>query len=62
MDKERLKSETFFNENYFDELLEEIRETRIGERNFYQKLLIFMLLDTKKQIFLLIIHTCHRKS
>lgn len=26
------------NENYFDELLEEIREIRISERNFYQKI------------------------
>ena len=26
------------NENYFDELLQEIREIRISERNFYQKI------------------------
>lgn len=38
LDKERLKNGTFLNENYFDELLEEIREIRISERNFYQKI------------------------
>ena len=38
LDKERLKNGTFFNENYFDELLQEIREIRISERNFYQKI------------------------
>ena len=38
LDKERLKNETFLNENYFDELLQEIREIRISERNFYQKI------------------------
>ena len=38
LDKERLKNGTFLNENYFDELLQEIRETRISERNFYQKI------------------------
>lgn len=26
------------NENYFDELLQEIREIRMSERNFYQKI------------------------
>ena len=38
LDKERLKNGTFLNENYFDELLKEIREIRISERNFYQKI------------------------
>ena len=38
LDKERLKNGSFLNENYFDELLEEIREIRISERNFYQKI------------------------
>lgn len=33
LDKERLKNGTFLNENYFDELLQEIREIRISERN-----------------------------
>ena len=38
LDKERLKNGTFLNENYFNELLEEIREIRVSERNFYQKI------------------------
>ncbi len=38
LDKERLKNGTFLNENYFGELLQEIREIRISERNFYQKI------------------------
>ena len=38
LDKERFKNGTFLNENYFDELLQEIREIRISERNFYQKI------------------------
>jgi len=38
LDKKRLKNGTFLNENYFDELLQEIREIRISERNFYQKI------------------------
>lgn len=38
LDKERLKNGAFLYENYFDELLEEIREIRIIERNFYQKI------------------------
>lgn len=36
--KKDLKMELFLNENYFDELLQEIREIRISERNFYQKI------------------------
>lgn len=38
LDKERLKNGSFLNENYFNELLQEIREIRISERNFYQKI------------------------
>ena len=38
LDKGRLKNGSFLNENYFDELLQEIREIRISERNFYQKI------------------------
>ena len=38
LDKERLKNGTFLNENYFEELLHEIREIRVSERNFYQKI------------------------
>jgi hypothetical protein len=38
LDKKRLKNGTFLNRNYFDELLSEIREIRLSERNFYQKI------------------------
>ena len=38
LDKDRLKNGSFLNENYFEELLQEIREIRISERNFYQKI------------------------
>lgn len=38
LDKERLKNGSFLDNNYFDELLGEIREIRISERNFYQKI------------------------
>ncbi len=38
MDKERLKNGTFLNEDYFEGLLEEIREIRASERRFYQKI------------------------
>lgn len=32
IDKERMKNGTFFNENYFTSLLEEVREIRASER------------------------------
>ncbi|MCM1566192.1 MAG: virulence RhuM family protein [Dehalobacter sp.] len=38
LDKERLKNGTFLNEEYFEYLLEEIREIRASERRFYQKI------------------------
>ena len=38
IDKKRLENGSFLNENYFDELLTEIREIRLSERNFYQKI------------------------
>ncbi|MBN2683094.1 MAG: virulence RhuM family protein [Bacteroidales bacterium] len=38
LDKERLKNGTFFNEEYFNNLLAEIREIRASERRFYQKI------------------------
>jgi hypothetical protein len=39
MDDERLKqSKTLFGKDYFDELLERIREIRASERRFYQKI------------------------
>jgi hypothetical protein len=37
LDKKRLENGTFLNKNYFDELLAEIREIRLSERNLYQK-------------------------
>ena len=38
LDKERLKNGAFFSKKYFDDLLAEIREIRVSERNFYQKI------------------------
>ena len=38
LDKERLKNGAFLNEEYFEHLLEEIREIRASERRFYQKI------------------------
>ena len=38
LDKERLKNSSFFNKEYFDNLLAEIREIRASERRFYQKI------------------------
>jgi len=38
LDKERLKNGAFLNEEYFDHLLDEIREIRASERRFYQKI------------------------
>jgi len=37
LDKVRLENGTYLNENYFEELLAEIREIRLSERKFYQK-------------------------
>ena len=38
MDDERLKRGTYLTEKYFDRLLEQIREIRLSERRFYQKI------------------------
>ncbi len=38
LDDERLKNGTRFGKDYFDELLEKIREIRASERRFYQKI------------------------
>ena len=38
LDKERLKNGSFLGIEYFDDLLEEIREIRASERKFYQKI------------------------
>ena len=37
LDKKRLENGTFLGKNYFEKLLEEIREIRLSERMFYQK-------------------------
>lgn len=37
LDKERMKNGAFLDEDYFEHLLEEIREIRLSERRFYQK-------------------------
>lgn len=38
MDDERLKGKNFFGADYFEELLERIREIRTSERRYYQKI------------------------
>ena len=37
LDKERMKNTSFIDKDYFEKLLEEIREIRLSERRFYQK-------------------------
>jgi hypothetical protein len=37
LDKERLKNDRIFSASYFEHLLEDIREIRLSERKFYQK-------------------------
>ena len=38
IDKERMENGSFLDEDYFERLLEEIREIRLSERRFYQKI------------------------
>ena len=38
IDKERMENGSFLGEDYFERLLEEIREIRLSERRFYQKI------------------------
>lgn len=38
LDKKRMENGTFLDEDYFEHLLAEIREIRLSERRFYQKL------------------------
>jgi hypothetical protein len=38
IDKERMKNGNFLDKDYFDKLLEEIKEIRASERRFYQKI------------------------
>lgn len=37
LDRKRMENGAFLNEDYFEKLLEEIREIRLSERRFYQK-------------------------
>ncbi|MEA4850219.1 MAG: RhuM family protein [Paludibacter sp.] len=46
MDDERLKQGKSFGQDYFDELLERIREIRSSERRFYQKITDIYALST----------------
>ena len=38
LDKDRLKNDRIFSKTYFEQLLEDIREIRLSERKFYQKI------------------------
>jgi len=38
LDRKRMENGAFFGEDYFERLLEEIREIRLSERRFYQKI------------------------
>ena len=38
LDRKRMENGSFLNEDYFESLLEEIREIRLSERRFYQKI------------------------
>lgn len=38
LDKKRMKNGSFIDKDYFEKLLEEIREIRLSERRFYQKI------------------------
>jgi hypothetical protein len=38
LDKDRLKNDRIFSKTYFENLLEDIREIRLSERKFYQKI------------------------
>ncbi|MEI6033005.1 MAG: virulence RhuM family protein [Verrucomicrobiae bacterium] len=38
LDRKRMENGTFLDEDYFERLLEEIREIRLSERRFYQKI------------------------
>lgn len=46
MDDERLKQGKNFGQDYFDELLERIKEIRVSERRFYQKITDLYVLST----------------
>jgi hypothetical protein len=38
LDRKRMENGTFFDDDYFERLLDEIREIRLSERRFYQKI------------------------
>ena len=46
---ERLKNGQHFHQNYFDELIERVRDIRISERNFYQKTMNPILIEKLKK-------------
>jgi hypothetical protein len=48
LDDERLKQGKKFSKDYFDELLERIREIRASERRFYQKITDLYALTIQK--------------
>ena len=54
MDDERLKQMKHFGQDYFDEMLERIREIRLSERRFYQKITDIYALsaDYNKEAFI----------
>lgn len=39
IDRQRMENGSFLNEDYFEQLLAEIREIRLSERRFYQKII-----------------------
>ncbi|MDR1192760.1 MAG: virulence RhuM family protein, partial [Peptococcaceae bacterium] len=65
LDKERLKNDKVFSQTYFERLLEDIREIRLSERKFYQKITDIYALsydyDPKSQETILFFKTVQNK-
>jgi hypothetical protein len=65
LDKERLKNDKIFSQTYFEHLLEDIREIRLSERKFYQKITDIYALsydyDPKSQETMLFFKTVQNK-
>jgi hypothetical protein len=65
LDRERLKNDKVFSQTYFERLLEDIREIRLSERKFYQKVTDIYALscdyDPKSQATLLFFKTVQNK-
>ncbi len=65
LDKERLKNDKIFSQSYFEQLLEDIREIRLSERKFYQKITDIYALsfdyDPKSQETILFFKTVQNK-